>query len=67
MFQVGQRIDHKRRGKVYTGRVIGIDEGTLCGPYYWVRDQASDIRMAVLPQQVIRPRSVFRTEKPPTW
>ena len=52
--KVGQRVSYQRRGNIYSGVIEAIDCGSIAGTYYWIRNDASQIRNAVLPQQIIR-------------
>lgn len=53
MMNVGRRVSYWRRGNLYCGVIEAIDQGSIAGTFYWVRNDASQIRNTVLPEQII--------------
>lgn len=48
----GTRVSYRLRNEIRHGVVVGIDTGTIAGTYYIVRNSASGLRHAVLPQYI---------------
>lgn len=52
--EIGQRVSYKRRGTIRHGTVVAFRMAGFTGLSYVVRDDASGIEHAVLPQHIIR-------------
>jgi len=51
--KIGQRVSYRRRGQMRHGTIVGIEVGSIAGTYYIVRADASELRHAVLPAEII--------------